>query len=192
MALRRLMARFALSLALLAGFSAALAPLAAQDAPTVVVLVRHGEKGTTSANDPALTEAGVARAQALVKALTGAKVGAVIATQFTRTRETASPIAEAVHLPIETVATGPMEAHAKAVADAVRRHAGTTVVVVGHSNTLAPIIAALGGPTLSDLCDSEYSTLFTLILDKGSARLVRGSYGAPSPEQPTGCPNSMR
>jgi broad specificity phosphatase PhoE len=166
--------------------------LQAQSAPTVVVLVRHGEKATTPANDPGLTEAGVARAQALVKALANAKIGGVIATQFTRTRETARPVAEGARLQVETVATGPMEAHAKAVADAVRRHQGQTVVVVGHSNTLAAIIAALGGPAMNDLCDSEYSNLYTLILEQGGARLIRGSYGAPSPEQPTGCPNSMR
>ncbi len=178
-----------LSLALLAGLGST---LAAQEAPTVVILARHGEKGTTPANDPPLTEAGVARAQALAKALAGAKVGAVISTPLTRTRETARPTAEAAHLTIETVATGARDAHAKAVADAVRKHAGQTVLVVGHSNTLAPIIAALGGPALDDLCDSEYSSLFTLVLEKGGARLIRGTYGAPSPDQPTGCPNSMR
>lgn len=164
----------------------------AQEAPTVVILVRHGEKATTPANDPGLTEAGAARAQALVKVLAGAKLGAVISTQLTRTRETARPSADAAHLTLETVPTGPMAAHAQAVADAVRRHAGRTVLVVGHSNTLAPIIAALGGPELPDLCDSEYSTLFTLVLERSGARLVRGTFGAPSPETPTGCPNSMR
>jgi phosphohistidine phosphatase SixA len=179
--------------AIILSLAAPLTPaLGAQDSPTTVVLVRHGEKATTPANDPGLTDAGVARAQALVKVLAGAKIGAVIATQFTRTRDTAQPTAEAAHLAIETIATGPKDVHAKAVADAVRRHMGQTVLVVGHSNTLTSIIAALGGPTLRDLCDSEYSDLFTLVLDKGSARLVRASYGAPSPEQPTGCPTAPR
>ncbi len=170
-----------------------LTPLAAypQGAPTVVIIVRHAEKGTVPANDPPLNAAGVARAKALARALADANVQAIITTHLQRTRETARPLAEARHLVPEVVATGGT-AHAPTVADAVRKHLGQTILVVGHSNTVTAIIAALGGPKLPDLCDSQYSTLFTLVLDGPSARLVQGSYGAPSPEQPRGCPNSMR
>ena len=161
----------------------------AQDPPTVVVVVRHAEKAATPANDPPLTEAGVARAKALAAVLAGADVQAVISTPLIRTRETARPSAEARGLTIETVPLAATVAeHAAAVASAVRKHRGKTVLVVGHSNTVAAIIAALGGPNMPDLCDTEYSKLFTLILDGPSARLVRGSYGAPSPDPAGGCP----
>jgi broad specificity phosphatase PhoE len=161
----------------------------AQTGSTVVIVVRHAEKGTTPANDPPLTEAGTARAKALAAALTGANVQAVITTQLLRTRETARPTAEARGLTMETVQVGGAVAdHAKAVADAVRKHAGQTVLVVGHSNTVTQIIAALGGPKLPDLCDSQYSNLYTLVLDGASARVVQSTYGAPSPEVATGCP----
>ena len=163
----------------------------AQGGPTVVILVRHAEKGTTPANDPPLTEAGKARADALAAALADANVQAVITTQLARTRETGRPLAEARHLTPEVVAAGG-SGHAHAVAEAVRRHAGQTVLVVGHSNTVPAIIAALGGPTLPDLCDSQYSNLFTLVLDGSSARLVRGSYGAASPDPATTCGNPIR
>ena len=63
-----------------------------------------------------------------------------------------------------------------------------SVLVVGHSNTVTQIIAALGGPKLPDLCDSQYSNLYTVVLDGPSARLITGTYGAPSPEVATGCP----
>jgi hypothetical protein len=58
--------------------------------------------------------------------------------------------------------------------------AGSTALVVGHSNTLASIIAALGGPKLSDLCDGEHSTLFILERPGGEkpVSLVRVKYGA--------------
>lgn len=162
---------------------------AAQSAPTVVVIVRHAEKGTTPANDPPLTDAGAARARALATVLASADVKAVITTQLVRTRETGRPTAEAHGITMETIpAGGPVDAHAKAVADAARKHTGKTVLVVGHSNTVTHIIAALGGPKLAELCDSQYSSLFTVVLDGGKARLVNGTFGAPSPEQPTGCP----
>ena len=131
----------------------------------------------------------MARAKALAVALANAKVDAVITTQLVRTRETGRPVAEARGLAIETVPVGAAIAeHAKSVADAVRKHAGQTVLVVGHSNTVTQIIAALGGPKLPELCDSQYSNLYTVVLDGASARLVVGTYGAPSPELATGCP----
>jgi broad specificity phosphatase PhoE len=165
----------------------------AQSGPTVVIVVRHAEKAATPANDPPLTDAGRARADALAAALAAANVQAVISTPLARTRETARPTAEARALAIELVPlTGTIAEHAAAVAAAVRAHAGQTVLVVGHSNTVAPIIAALGGPKMADLCDTQYSNLFTLVLDGPDARLVRSSYGAPSPDPAIGCPNGMR
>jgi broad specificity phosphatase PhoE len=165
----------------------------AQGPPTVVVIVRHAEKAATPANDPPLTDAGVARANALAAVLADANVQAVISTPLVRTRETARPAAEAHGLTIETVPVGAtVSEHAAAVANAVRKHMGTTVLVVGHSNTVAAIIAALGGPKMPDLCDTQYSSLFTLVLDGPSARLIRGSFGAPSPDPAGSCPATMR
>jgi phosphohistidine phosphatase SixA len=169
---------------------AAAAPALAQ--PTVVIVVRHAEKAAAPADDPPLTEAGAARARALAATLADADVGAVITTQYLRTRETARPLAEARGITPEVVrAGGPVAAHAKAVADAARAHAGKTVLVVGHSNTVTQIVEALGGPRARDLCDSEYSWLFTVVISGPSARVVRSAFGAPSPEVPTGCATPM-
>ena len=169
-------------------------PAAAQSGATVVILVRHAEKAAAPAADPPLTEAGVARARALATALADANVRAVITTELIRTRETARSLADALGLPLETVHTGVLGVHAKAVADAVRAHAGQTVLVVGHSNTIPSIIAALGGPKFGDICDTQYSNLFVLIVRPGDkkADLVVSSYGAPSPDAATTCPGSMK
>jgi broad specificity phosphatase PhoE len=167
--------------------------LQAQGPPTVVVVVRHAEKAATPANDPPLTDAGAARARALAALLADANVQSVISTPLLRARETARPTAEAHGLAIETVAlAATVSEHAAAVASAVRKHRGKTVLVVGHSNTVAAIIAALGGPRMPDLCDTQYSNVFTLVLDGPSARLIRGSYGARSPDPAMSCPNGMR
>lgn len=172
----------------------AAAQASAQSKTTVVILVRHAEKAAEPAADPPLTEAGVARAKALAAALANANVQAVITTELVRTRETARPLVEARGLSLETVHSGPRDAHAKAVAAAVLAHAGQTVLVVGHSNTIPSIIAALGGPKLPDICDTQYSNLFMLIVRSGDkkAGLVVSSYGAPSPDPATTCQNSMK
>ncbi len=70
----------------------------------------------------------------------------------------------------------------------MRRHAGSVVLVVGHSNTVPSIIAALGGPKLADLCDSAYSNLFVLVLgEPGGARLIRSRFGDADPAADPAC-----
>jgi broad specificity phosphatase PhoE len=156
---------------------------------TVVVLVRHAEKGATPPADPPLTDAGRARADALVTVLENARVDAIITTQYERSRKTAEPLAAAQRVtPMVVHAGDDTAAHARDVADVVgRQPAGRLVVIVGHSNTLPAIVRALGGPALPDLCDAEYATLLTLIIaPNGPSRLLRSSYGAPDPPEPCG------
>ena len=163
--------------------------VAREAAPTVVVLVRHAEKAITPTTDPGLTDAGRARAEALAEALRDARVDAIVTSQFERTRKTAEPLAVARRLtPVVTQAGSDTPTHVRDVAAAVRRQpAGGLVLVVGHTNTIPPIIAALGGPQLPDICDAEYSRLFTLVLPPaGSPRLIQSTYGAPDRAEPCG------
>ncbi|MEO6444760.1 MAG: phosphoglycerate mutase family protein [Gemmatimonadaceae bacterium] len=149
---------------------------------TVVLVVRHAEKSGPSGDVP-LSAAGEARAQALAEVARQAGVQAVITTQFQRTRQTAAPLASSLGIRPQVIeARGPVPEHAREVAAAIRaRHAGQTVLVVGHSNTVSAIVAALGAPAFPDLCDEEYDHLYTVIVaSEGSARLVRSRFGAPS------------
>ena len=155
----------------------------------MVILVRHAERGTAPAGDPVLTDAGSQRAVALAAALAGARVSSVITTNFPRTQLTARPLMDAIgQTPIVVRAAG--AAHVDSVAAAVRRRpAGEVVLVVGHSNTIPPIVTALGGPALPDLCDSQYSTMFILEYPAagGPPRFIRASYGAADPPASDGC-----
>jgi broad specificity phosphatase PhoE len=163
---------------------------AAQQTSTVVIVVRHADKDTIPKADPPLTAAGVARAKALAAALADAGVQAVITTELLRSRETARPLAEAQRLPTTTVPHGTdIAQHAQAVAAAVRKLRGKTVLVVGHGETVGPIIQALGGPPIPEVCAYEYSNLYTLVLDESdkAVRLIHASYGAPSPAHASPC-----
>jgi broad specificity phosphatase PhoE len=170
----------------MAGALLAAAPAAAQDS-TVVVLVRHAEKAAVEGNDPPLSEAGEARANALAEEIGAMHFDAVIATERQRTQATARPLAELHGITPEIIAlSGP---HVENVAAAVRRHAGHTVLVVGHSNTVPRIVHALGGPQLRDLCEPEYSHLYVLVLKDGAApRLTQRTYGAADPPNAGVCP----
>lgn len=154
--------------------------------PDLVILVRHAERASQPAGDPALTPAGEQRAQALAQALAGSGIQAILTTQLRRTRDTAAPLAAALGITAQVVdAKGGTAAHAKAVADAVKAQQGN-VLVVGHSNTVPAIIAALGGPAIPELCDDAFHHLF--VLQPGAQpRLLKLRYGETSGAPSSNC-----
>ena len=173
------------ALALAALVAAPGAALAQRAATTTVILVRHAEKNTSNPADPnpGLTPAGEQRARDLLAAIRRRPVRGIITTDLARTRLTALPVAQHFRItPEEVQAGGDIQVHVRTVADLVRAHRGHTVLVVGHSNTVTKIIAALGGPALGDICDDAYSNLFTLVIPPtGTPRLTHGHYGAADP-----------
>src|SRR5262249_16066844 len=185
--------RRALWLALIMTLSGIAAPARGQTthpdaSATVVLLVRHAEKAAQPADDPPLTQDGRHRAEALAGVVKDAPPTAIITTQLRRTVDTAQPSATALDVAPEVVpvtATNPQQ-NAVDVAAAVRKHAGKTVLVVGHGNTVPQIIAALGGPWLPDICEAVYDKLFVLVLGK-DARLIQTRYGAPGPPPTHDC-----
>jgi len=163
--------------------------------PSTIIIVRHGEKATKPADDPPLTAAGKQRAKDLAAALAGANVATVISTQFQRSQATARPIADAIgKTTIVEPATSDPQVHAAAVAAKARSAGpGSVVLIVGHSNTVPLIIAALGGPKIPDLCDGEYANLFVMEFPaSGTPRLIRAKYGAADPDDADRCTRGMK
>jgi broad specificity phosphatase PhoE len=159
-------------------FAAAPLRAIAAQAPTTVIVVRHAEKAAEPAADPPLTAVGSARADALLDLVKDAGVQAVITTEFQRTRLTGAPVASKLGVAAEVVsARTPM--HAKAVADSVlAKHRGQTVLVVGHSNTVPDIVAALGAPRPGPICDDGYDNAYVVTVPAtGPATVVRLHYG---------------
>ena len=75
---------------------------------------------------------------------------------------------------------------------AVRKHAGHTVLVVGHSNAVPAIIEALGAKRPRDICDSVYDDLFVVTIPaSGKPALIRGKYGVRTPAD-SACATMMR
>jgi phosphohistidine phosphatase SixA len=137
----------------------------ANDSCTVVVAVRHAEKA--NGDDPSLTEAGHARAKALADALAHAHVQAILVSPTKRAQETAAPTA--AHAKVEPTVVpmeGGSDAHVAALIKAVRAEAGKTVLVVGHSNTIPPLLRGLG-LTASEMGDKEYGELLVAMLCPG-------------------------
>ena len=141
----------------------ALAPAArAQNAPagsTTIIVVRHAEKAAEPAADPPLTAAGAARAEVLAGLVRDAGVRAVVSTQFLRTRNTATPAAATLGLPVEILDA---RLTARATADSIlATHRSQTVLVVGHSNTvrrLSKHLAYRGPRTSATPVTTTYSS----------------------------------
>lgn len=173
----------AIGAALLAAWLVILTAACRPAEPTTVILVRHAEREAVEGRDPPLSAAGRERALSLRDALADAGVTAILTTRFQRTRQTAAPLAEALGITprvIETAAD--VDAHVAAVTEAVRAlPPGSRALVVGHSNTLPPIIRALGGSAPAALADSVFDAIFVVSLSPAGARTIQARYGAPSP-----------
>ena len=142
--------------------------------------MRHAEKAADAEapRDPPLSAAGAARARALAERVSAVPLVAVYATPWRRTRETATPAANAHGLAVRT--EDPPE-DAVTHAHALRaRHRDGTVLVVGHSNTVPPLVAALCGCAVPALGDADYGDLFVVEPDDagdGAPRLRRERVG---------------
>jgi broad specificity phosphatase PhoE len=138
-----------------------------------VLIVRHAEK-QTDANEPEvpLSEAGRARAKRLAAHLRDAGITAIYATDTVRARATAAPLAEVLKLDIATYE--PRESLRERLR--MEQPAGV-VLVVGHSNTVPELLAALGHKGDAGIAPDEFDNLFVLVPKKdGSPTVFRFRY----------------
>lgn len=141
-----------------------------------VVLVRHAEK--LDGDDPDLTDAGRARAEALSHALSAWPVEGIYVTRYLRTQATAVPLADRLGIEAEVVDAGDVAG----LAERIGMERRAAVVVVGHSNTVPALIRALGVADVPEIPESRYDDLFLVRMDEeGAASLIHMKYGAPSP-----------
>lgn len=148
-------------------------PVAALPPNSIFLLVRHAEKAT--GDDPLLTPAGEARAQALANLLDSMPIDAVYASDFRRTRLTAAPLALAKGLDVQLYDHKALEAFADALKT---QQAGQTVVVVGHSNT-TPYLAGLlqNATSYPDFDEADYGNLLIVtVAGQAPGSLVRLRY----------------
>ena len=157
-------------------------------ATTTMIFVRHAERAGPSAEDPGLTPAGQRRAAELARQLVDADVvagiDAIYSTPFRRTKETAQAIAEKLNLPINIYdPTGDDEA---VVDQMVKAHKGKIILIVGHSNTLPTLIAALGASKkVPPIAEMEYDNIYIISIPWfGKTKTIRLRFGEPYTGEP--------
>jgi broad specificity phosphatase PhoE len=128
-------------------------------AQPVVVIVRHAEKASNGGNDPDLSSAGRARADALARILKDSGITAIFTSEFKRTQETAAPIAKSAGVVSTVVAAKDTDALV-----AKLHQLNGNALVVGHGNTIPNIIKALGFNSSINIPDADYSELLIITL----------------------------
>lgn len=156
--------------------------------PALIIVVRHAERAAEPKNDPGLSPAGLQRARELAESLSGARVTAILTTQYLRALETAAPTAKkfGVEPRVVPVRRGQAEAHVPELIAAVRRLTGV-VLVVGHSNTVADIVAGLSKQRPEALCETSFANVFLVAPQASGSAMLQFKYGQPDPKPTAGC-----
>ena len=143
-----------------------------QQLPLKVYLVRHAEK--QKGDDPSLTKAGQARAEALADMLADSGITHIHSSDYNRTRETAAPLAERLGVTVELYDPRDLADMAARLKAAGGRH-----LVVGHSNTTPQLTTLLGGEGGAPMDDAtDYDRLYTVSYkDDGSVVSLQIRYG---------------
>lgn len=123
--------------------------------PTIYV-VRHFDT-PQGERDPELTEVGQRRATALVRWFSGKPLGAIYVTNFKRTHATIASLATERGLTPKLYGPAPDAA----LITRLRAESGP-VLVVGHSNTVPDIVAALGGERPAPLDHPDFGDVWTI------------------------------
>lgn len=149
---------------------------------TTVYIVRHGEKDLSDPKDPnpKLDAAGQQRAQDLAKTLRKEKFDAVFSTNYIRTRNTVSPLADKQGLDIQLYDASTPEVLVKKVRDL---YESKKIIIAGHSNTVLELVEAFGAERpVKELTEEDYDLLFKLEISSDGVELKTSRYGKPHHE----------
>lgn len=155
--------------------------------PKTVFLIRHAEKEDEPRQDPPLKKEGVARSQELARLLAGAGIKSIYTSQFTRTKQTAEPLAAKLGLTATAISLKSNPSNPRLIAEEstaevvnkILQGAGENVLVIGHSNSIPDVIKMLGGDVVPTIDERKFDDLFVVtVYAKGKAKVTQMKYGA--------------
>jgi broad specificity phosphatase PhoE len=164
----------------------ALAYFLSERMPTTVIFVRHADTDAAMAgadDDPPLNARGRQRAELLADYLQNLDVvagpNAIYASNKRRTQETAAPLAQRLNIPVQIAD----HLDTEDFMDRVRReHGGDIVVIVSHSNTIAPLIDELhGSKNVPAFAPDEYDEIYIVTIPRPLGKVKTLRYHYPEP-----------
>jgi broad specificity phosphatase PhoE len=147
---------------------------------TRIYIVRHGER-LNSTDTTSLSAAGLVRAQDLAQLMTDKEIDSVFTSNYTRTRQTATPTAKRFGLTTVTYNPRPTEQ----IVNRLKQINGKNVLVVGHSDTILDIAKGLETkPQRQKIESLDFDNLLTVTIKRqfGNKKitLVESTYGKPT------------
>lgn len=154
---------------------------ARSDRPTTIFIVRHAQKADEADHsaEAELSERGKASAQRLAHVLASASLAGVYATPTRRAIQTGRPAAERFSLGVTPY--NPRDVR-ELVERVLREHAGRSVLIVGHSNTVIGLVEAFGADA-GDGGDVGYEELFIVTAWPDGAAAATKLHLAPAPPE---------
>jgi phosphohistidine phosphatase SixA len=152
---------------------------------TTVLFVRHADidMAMSADADAPLSARGRQRAELLADFLQDidvvAGVNAIYASDQRRTQETAAPLAKRLNLEVQTADHHDTE---EFMGHVLAEHAGDIVLIVSHSDTIAPVIDELhGSKNLPPFGPDDYGDLYIVTIPRplGKVKTYRLHYGEP-------------
>ena len=147
----------------------------------IVFALRHADRKPAPADD--LSPAGVERSELLARMLGESGVRTAYCSDAIRTQRTVEPLQKLLGADftrvVDVADPNDIPAHVNWVVDQVKALPDNAVaVVVGHSNTVGPIIKGLTGRTIDRIEDHEFDKLFALsVAANGAATVAPLRYG---------------
>lgn len=139
---------------------------------STIILIRHAEKQAEQ-KDPALSAAGKKRAASLPAQFKDYRPELFYSTDTRRTRQTIEDWAKARGKEINLYDAMKQDELARKLL----QMQNTTVVVVGHSNTIPQLANVLTeSKTFNDMSDSEYNKAYIITVEHGHATAVIKEY----------------
>ena len=141
----------------------------------IVFALRHADR-KPDADD--LSPAGVARAELLARMLAESGIRTAYCSDAIRTQRTTDPLQQKLGAQLEVVVVGTGGAggiadHVKEIVDKVKGLPDDAVAaIVGHTNTIGPIIKGLTGSTVAPIADQQFDRLFVLSIPAAGAATV--------------------
>jgi broad specificity phosphatase PhoE len=147
---------------------------------TTIVVIRHAEKQVNSISDAPLAPDGELRAARLAQMFGDAaqfgRLQKIYVTDTRRSQQSAAALAQRLALVPEIVAarTGSRELARRVL----RENRGGRALVIGHSNTVPEIVAALGDSSdVPAMADDEFDTLYVVTVPTvGRPSVLRMKY----------------
>ena len=142
----------------------------------IVFALRHADRKPDPEDD--LSPAGIKRAELLARMLAESGIRTAYCSDAIRTRRTIGSLKKLLDAQLEVVVVptcgaGGIAGHLKAIVHRIKGLPDDAVAaIVGHTNTIGPVIKGLTGRTVGPIADQQFDRLFALSIPAAGAATV--------------------